>query len=84
MSGREFRAPDWQTYKMNMQKPHEVLEPLDREVAIVGEALQALKAAGVLERTEYDAAKFLSFRKAVADTFEIPWTAITPRMQRLI
>ena len=26
----------------------------------------------------------LAHRKAVRDTFEIPWTAITPRMQRLI
>jgi predicted O-methyltransferase YrrM len=84
MSAREFRAADWQTYRMNMQKPHAVLESLDREIAVVGEGLAALKAAGILDRTDYDAARFLAFRKAVAESFEIPWTAITPRMQRLI
>lgn len=28
--------------------------------------------------------KFLAFRQAVAERFEIPWTAIAPRMQRLL
>jgi len=84
MSAREFKARDWQTYKMNLQKPHEILEPLDREVAVVGDALAVLKDAGILARAEYDGPRFLAFRRAVAETFEIPWTAITPRMQRLI
>jgi predicted O-methyltransferase YrrM len=84
MPAREFKAADWQSYKMNMQKPHEVLEPAEHEVAVVGAALAALQTAGVLAGTAYDATRFLAFRKAVADQFEIPWTAITPRMQRLI
>ncbi|MEK7477705.1 MAG: class I SAM-dependent methyltransferase [Candidatus Coatesbacteria bacterium] len=84
MSAHEHKAADWQTYKMNMQKPHETLEPLDREIAVVAAGLETLKSAGILGSTEYDAARFLAFRKAVAESFEIPWTAITPRMQRLI
>ena len=34
--------------------------------------------------TEYDHARMLAHRQAVRDLFDIPWTAITPRMQRLI
>jgi hypothetical protein len=84
MSAHEHKAGDWTTYKMKMDRPHEVLEPLDREIAVVGGGLAALRAAGVLSSTDYDPGRFLAFRKAVAGNFEIPWTAITPRMQRLI
>jgi len=84
MSAHEHKAADWTSYKMKMDRPHEVLEPLDREIATVGGGLAALRAAGVLASTEYDLDRFLVFRKAVAELFEIPWTAITPRMQRLI
>ena len=38
----------------------------------------------ILPHKNYDQAKLLAHRQAVADNFEIPWTAITPRMQRLI
>jgi len=84
MSALEHKAADWQIYKMNMHKPHEILEPADREIAAVAAGLEALKAAGILARTDYDQERFLAFRKAVAKEFEIPWTAITPRLQRLI
>jgi predicted O-methyltransferase YrrM len=40
--------------------------------------------AGITPHTEYDRDKFLAHRQAVRDLFEIPWTAVTPRMQRLI
>lgn len=80
----EYRAEDWQSYRMDYHRPHEALEPLEREVQIVDEALETLKRAGVLPHTQYDHQKFLAFRQAVAEQFEIPWTAITPRMQRLL
>lgn len=81
---REFRAADWQSYKMDYGQPHRELEPLEREVAVVDAALTELRAAGVLPHTSYDQAKMLAHRRAVAELFEIPWTAITPRMQRLL
>lgn len=79
----EYRAEDWQSYRMDYHRPHEALEPLEREMQVVDEALATLKRAGVLPHTQYDHQKFLAFRRAVAEQFEIPWTAITPRMQRL-
>lgn len=80
----EFRAPDWDTYKMEYKQPHREIEPPAAEIAIVGQALAALTAAGILSGATYDLARFTAFRQAVRDTFEIPWTAITPRLQRAI
>jgi predicted O-methyltransferase YrrM len=79
-----FEAPDWNTYRIDYQHPHEAIEPLEKEIAVVDEALAVLKDAGVIPRTEYDQDRFLAHRRAVAELFEIPWTAITPRMQRLL
>ncbi|MBM4040730.1 MAG: class I SAM-dependent methyltransferase [Planctomycetes bacterium] len=79
-----FQTDDWQSYKMDYGQPHRELEPLEKEIAVVDAALGALREAGVLPRTSYDQAKMLAHRKAVAELFEIPWTAITPRMQRLL
>lgn len=81
---RAFEAADWQSYKMDYAQPHRELEPPEREAAVVDAALAALHEAGVLPHTRYDPAKMLAHRKAVAELFEIPWTAITPRMQRLL
>jgi predicted O-methyltransferase YrrM len=64
--------------------PHKVLEPIETEIAVVGEALNALLDDGILPHTDYDMEKMLAHRRAVRDLFEIPWTAITPRMQRLL
>jgi len=64
--------------------PHRALEPLEKEIAVVDGALDVLHEAGILPHTSYDHAKMLAFRQAVRDLFEIPWTAITPRMQRLL
>jgi len=69
---------------MDYQDPHRALEPPGQEVAVVDAALSALAEAGVLRNTSYDEAKMLAHRRAVRDLFEIPWTAITPRMQRLL
>jgi predicted O-methyltransferase YrrM len=77
-------APDYQQYKMDYHNPHSPVEPLDQEIAVVASALNALKDAGIIPRTDYDHAKFLAHRQAVAEKFEIPWTAITPRVQRLL
>ena len=80
----EFRTEDADSYRMDYAEPHRELEPAAREVAVVDAALEALYDAGVLPHTEHDRAKFLAHRQAVRELFEIPWTAITPRMQRLL
>ncbi|MEA3402496.1 MAG: class I SAM-dependent methyltransferase [Armatimonadota bacterium] len=83
MSG-EFRAGDWDSYTMTYGEPFAELEPLADEIAVVDEALQELVAAGALPHAEYDTERFLAHRAAVRQHFEVPWTAITPRMERLI
>jgi len=80
----EFRTADWDGYRMDYAKPHRKLEPADREIAVVAGALEALRAAGILPHVRYDLEKFGAHRQAVAERFEIPWTAISPRMQRLL
>jgi predicted O-methyltransferase YrrM len=80
----EYRSDDWQDYKMEYKDPHKVLEPMEREVAVVDAALQTLCEAGVIAHTEYDRDRMLAHREAVRELFEIPWTGITPRMQRLL
>lgn len=79
-----YRAPDWDTYRMDYRNPFVELEPVDRETAVVAEALDTLRRAGIIPHCEYDADRLLAHRKAVAERFEVPWTAITPRMQRLL
>jgi predicted O-methyltransferase YrrM len=79
-----YRSDDWNNYRMKFNEPHLVLEPLEKEIAVVDGALNMLHEAGVVSHTNYDHAKMLAHRQAVAELFEIPWTAITPRMQRLL
>jgi predicted O-methyltransferase YrrM len=81
---RTHRSADWDRYRMSYREPHRELEPPQREIEVVGEALEALREAGILAHTNYDQARFLAHRRAVAHHFEIPWTAITPRLQRLL
>jgi hypothetical protein len=69
---------------MVYKEPHREIEPPAAEIAVVDQALVALQAAGILADTAYDLALFQAFRQGVRDTFEIPWTAITPRLQRAI
>ncbi len=78
------RSEDWDRYLMDYASPYRELEPLAREIAVVDAALQSLREAGVLPHTHYDQSKLLAHRQAVRELFEIPWTAITPRMQRLL
>ena len=82
---REYKADQWDKYVMDWQgDPHPTMEPLEREIEVVGEALAALVDAGILPHTRYDRAKMLAHRAAVREHFEIPWTGISPRMQRLL
>lgn len=79
-----FEADDWRQYVMNWYDPHRQIEPLEREKAVVDRAVQMLAQVGVLPHTDYDEARLLAHRAAVRQQFEIPWTAISPRMQRLM
>lgn len=81
---REHRAADHHTYRMDVRNPHQALEPIEQEIAVVDGALAALVSEGILPHADYDRDRMLAHREAVAALFEIPWTAITPRMQRLI
>jgi len=79
-----YEADDWRQYVMDWSRPHRELEPLAREVEVVDGALGALVQAGILPHSHYDHDKMLAHRVAVRENFEIPWTAISPRMQRLL
>ena len=81
---RTYEAEDAHGHKMVWKDPHRELEPLEREIAVVDEALAALVEAGVLPHARYDQSKMLAHRAAVRESFEIPWTAVTPRLQRLL
>ena len=81
----EYRSADWQDYIMDWRgDPHPTMEDLTDEVAEIDRALSALQSCGVLEHIEYDKEKFLSHRRAIREKFDIPWTGISPRMQRLL
>jgi predicted O-methyltransferase YrrM len=82
MAGKTYQSSDWQDYTMDYANPHEILEPLEKEIAVVDDALAMLVAEGILPHADYDHDLFLAHRQAVIDHVEIPWTAITPRMQR--
>lgn len=79
-----YEAPDWAGYKVDWYHPHQQVEPLAKEIAVVNAALQTLADARILTGISYDKEKFLRHRTAVRENFDIPWTAITPRMQRLL
>lgn len=79
-----YQAADWQSYDMSWYDPHRQLEPLEQEIRTVDEALRTLVEEGILPHTCYDRQKMLAHREAVRRRFEIPWTAISPRMQRLL
>ena len=81
---RTFEAAGWQQYKMEWHDPHRELESLAHEVEIIDRALASLVQAGVLAHGNYDRQKMLAHRQAVRERFDIPWTAISPRMQRLL
>lgn len=80
----EFRTDDWEDYTMETRDPFAALEPVEAEIAVVDEALEALKDAGIIETAGYDHTAFAAHRQSVRASFDIPWTAITPRQERLI
>ena len=69
---------------MDWHDPYRQLEPLEREVEVVAGSLAEIVEAGILPHSRYDADRMLAHRAAVRESFDIPWTAITPRMQRLL
>jgi len=75
---------DWQDYRMEYAHPHRSIEPLFQEIRVTDGAIARLDEAGILPHTDYDHGRMLAHRRAVADLFEIPWTAISHRMQRLL
>ena len=77
-------ASDWRQYSMDYHCPHNELEPMEQEIAVVESALKVLHECDVLPNTEYDKDKMLAHRCLVRDAFDIPWTAISPRTQRLL
>jgi predicted O-methyltransferase YrrM len=79
-----FEASDWQTYSIDYKKPLQEVESIEAETEVVDGAIGALIEAGILPHGEYDGEKVLALRKAIRERFDIPWTAITPRMQRLL
>jgi predicted O-methyltransferase YrrM len=81
---RAYEAEHWDQYVMSWYHPHRELESPDHEREVVGQALNSLVEAGVLPHDRYDADKLLAHRRAVRERFDIPWTAISPRMQRLL
>lgn len=81
---RTYRSDDWDSYRMAYKEPHRVLEPLEKEIAVVDAVLDVLNEVGIVPHKDYDNEKMLAHRQAVSELFEIPWTAITPRMQRLL
>jgi predicted O-methyltransferase YrrM len=80
----EHRSPDWDSYKMDYHNPFAEVEAPAQEVAAVDAALRVLRDCGIIPSLDYDGDRLLAHRKAVAELFEIPWTAITPRVQRLL
>jgi predicted O-methyltransferase YrrM len=79
-----YEAERWRQYTMSWYHPHRQIEPLEREIDIVDQALAELVQAGILPHRRYDRQKMLAHRAAVRERFDIPWTAISPRMQRLL
>lgn len=79
-----YRTPDWDTLRMDFGDPFRELEPIEAEIEVVNGALDTLCEAGILPHTQYDPGKFLAHRAAVPQLPETDWTAITPRMQRLL
>lgn len=81
---REFKTDDWEDYRMVYSGPFRELEPLKKEISVCDRVLGALVEEGILSRSAYPEDEFLAHRQAVREEFEVPWTAISPRMERLI
>lgn len=80
----EFRADDFTCYQMDYAEPFEQLESEGSEIEVVKKALVAMCNAGILPHMQYSHEAFHRHRDKVRASFQIPWTAISPRMERLI
>ncbi|WP_088286368.1 class I SAM-dependent methyltransferase [Ideonella sp. A 288] len=80
----EFAVPDWDAYQMDIHRPFDPIEAPDVEHRVVRSALAALVESGILASADYDTQRFDAMRAIVRERFDVPWTAITPRVQRLI
>ena len=80
----QFEVEGWGEYVMSWHRPHRKLEPLADEIDVIDRSLDALVGLGLLPHAHYDRARFAAHRRAVRERFDIPWTAISPRMQRLL
>jgi predicted O-methyltransferase YrrM len=82
---KEYRSDDWLDFAVDWQgPPYPVLESDEQERKAVNRALDALEGFGVISGTEYNEDLFAAYREAVLSTFEIPWTGIGRRIQRLL
>lgn len=82
-----YYANNWEEHIMGMSSGHtafHVFENDNAEISAVNGALQELNRLGILSSNDYNREKFMSLRTAVKEECEIPWTGISPRMQRLI
>jgi len=83
-------AENWQAHVMGIHSGNSafhVFEEDEKEISVIDKALQELANFGILQDTSYDYSKFTALREAIKNSensFEIPWTGISPRMQRLI
>lgn len=84
MNVDQITRPAWETTYYLTDTGGRSRVDLDDEAGRVAEALDELHARGILPHTDYDGAAFERLRAAVKAQFEVPWTSITPVMERLL
>jgi predicted O-methyltransferase YrrM len=85
--GHVITRPEWEPayYQTSEGRPHKITgETEAEEAAKVAYALRELHRLGLLDGHDYDPKPFALLRTAVRQHFEIPWTSITPPMERLL
>lgn len=80
----EYRIPDCNRYEMDRRHPLRRFEAVEKEQSVVHDCLESLVEAGILPHSDYNEEGLIAMQRALEANFEIPWTAITPRMQRLL
>lgn len=75
---------DWDRFPMDVRDPFKQLEPPANERAVVQTALDLLREFEILPHAVYDLDKFDAHRQSLHSLVDIKWTAITPRMQRVL
>ncbi len=79
-----FEAKDWRSYLVSTDDPHRTIESQAQEARVISQALRALVAAHILPHATYDHQRMQAHRDAVRRCFAIPWTTLSPRMERLL